>query len=52
MKQLPLLRNTIMPRMVGIEKALADKGIVSAEFTEKKLIPMFDYRNRVVHFYA
>lgn len=113
MKQLPLLRNTILPRVVGIEgeiaelhelakfsfdefmktrsfrlveyhlhrtlegminignhivsripgasgashykdiaRTLAEKGIVSNEFTEKKLIPMFDYRNRVVHFYA
>lgn len=113
MKQLPLLRNTIVPRIVGIEgeltelhefaklsfdefmktrgfrlveyhlhrtlegminignhivsripgasgashysdiaRALAKKGIVTEEFAAKKLIPMFDYRNRVVHFYS
>jgi uncharacterized protein YutE (UPF0331/DUF86 family) len=113
MKQLPILRNTILPRLVGIEsdltelrelaqlsfdefmqtrsyrlveyhlhralegminignhlisripgatgasfykdiaKALAEHKIVSTEFAEKKLMLMFDYRNRVVHFYS
>lgn len=32
--------------------ALGEKGIVSQDFSQKKLVKMAGYRNRLVHFYA